>query len=392
MTVGIVGAGQLGRMLALAGYPLGLDCLFLDPSHRAPGGQVAPQIEGAFADRRLLARLARESEVLTFDWENISVEALRKLPKTTRICPPIAALAASQDRVSEKQLFERLKIPTTRWRAVDSRAQLKHAVEEIGLPGVLKTRRLGYDGKGQAVVRNVPDVERAWLQAAGWAESAKPNIPRVKKKLGFADSTQATNGALIYEEYVPFDHEVSIIGARSRNGEIAIYPLNGNIHAGGILRLTRAPYGTPRLHRLAARYLERMLTHFGYVGILTIEFFVRNGRLIANEMAPRVHNSGHWTIEGAATSQFENHLRAILGLPLGSTRSLGHSAMINIIGEMPDRAKLLAESGVHLHDYGKQPRPGRKLGHITVVETTATARDRRARRLLAPLAPETRFP
>jgi 5-(carboxyamino)imidazole ribonucleotide synthase len=366
MTIGIVGAGQLGRMLALAGYPLGLDFRFLDPASNAPGGQVAPQIHGEFTDRKLLAQLARESEVLTFDWENVSVEALRKLPRGTRICPPIDALAASQDRVSEKQLFERLKIPTTRWQAVESRTQLKQAVERIGLPGVLKTRRLGYDGKGQAVVRSIIEVEKAWTE------------------LGMQP--------LLYEEWIPFDCEISIIGARSGSGEMAIYPLNGNVHAGGILRLTRAPFGPPRLHRLAARYLERVLTHFKYRGVLTIEFFVRKGKLVANEMAPRVHNSGHWTIEGAVTSQFENHLRAILDLPLGSTRALGPCAMINLIGEMPPRPALLAEPGLHVHDYGKQPRPGRKLGHCTLVAPSAVSRDRQARRLLTRLAPGVRFP
>jgi 5-(carboxyamino)imidazole ribonucleotide synthase len=366
MTIGIVGAGQLGRMLALAGYPLGLDFLFLDPTAEAPGGQVAPQITGKFTDRRLLAKLARESEVLTFDWENVSVESLRTLPRGTRISPPVAALAVAQDRVAEKQLFERLKIPTTRWQAVESRPQLKRAVETIGLPGVLKTRRLGYDGKGQAVVRSIVDVERAWSELG-----AQP---------------------LIYENWVPFDYEVSIIGARSRRGEMVVYPLNGNVHAGGILRLTRAPFGPPRLHRLAAGYLRAVLSHFGYTGVLTIEFFVRDGKLVANEMAPRVHNSGHWTLEGAVTSQFENHLRAILGLPLGSTQALGHSAMLNLIGSIPPRAGLLAEAGLHLHEYGKAPRPGRKLGHCSLIERTAAARDRRARRLLAVLAPGIPFP
>jgi len=366
MSVGIVGAGQLSRMLALAGYPLGLDFVCLDPAENAPGGQVARQIRGEFTDRGRLAQLARASQVLTFDWENVSVDALRQLPRGTPICPPIAALAASQDRGREKRLFERLKIPTTRWRAVESRTQLKHAVEEIGLPGVLKTRHLGYDGKGQALVRSIVAVDQAW------------------EKLGAQP--------LIYENWIDFDYEVSIIGARRRSGEIAIYPLNGNVHAGGILRLTRAPYGPPALQRLAARYLKRVLTHFRYTGVLTIEFFVRRGVLLANEMAPRVHNSGHWTIEGAVTSQFENHLRAILDLPLGSTKPLGHSAMINFIGMMPSRARWLAETGLHFHDYGKAPRPGRKLGHCTVVEPSAAARDRRARRLLALVAPEVTIP
>jgi 5-(carboxyamino)imidazole ribonucleotide synthase len=368
MTVGIVGAGQLGRMLALAGYPLGLDFLCLDPSRDAPAGQVAPLLHGAFTDRRLLARLGQRCEVVTFDWENVPVTSLRSITRShgARIAPPVAALATGQDRVAEKRLFERLGIPTTRWRAVSSRMQLEHAVEAIGLPGVLKTRRFGYDGKGQVVLRVAADTEAAW-RALG-------NVP------------------LLYEELVPFDCEVSVIGARSTRGELAIYPLCGNVHGAGVLRLTCAPFGPARWQTLAARYLTRLLTHFRYTGILTVEFFVRGGRLIANEMAPRVHNSGHWTIEGAATSQFENHLRAILGLPLGATRALGHSAMINLIGQLPAPSKVLSVEGVHLHDYGKEPRPGRKVGHLTVVEPTARARDARARRLLADLAVSARIP
>ncbi len=366
MTVGIVGAGQLGRMLALAGYPLGLDFLFLDPAAAAPAGQLAPLLQGAFTDQKQLAELAQRAQVLTFDWENVSVDALRTLRGRTRIAPPIPALATAQDRVSEKRLFEKLQIPTTRWRAVSSRSQLTRAIQEIGLPGVLKTRRMGYDGKGQAVVRTARDSDAAW------------NL------LGSAP--------LLYEELIPFDCEVSIIGARSVRGEIAVYPLNGNVHSHGILRLTRAPYGPPRWQRMAADYLNRVLQRFRYTGILTIEFFVRSGKLIANEMAPRVHNSGHWTIEGAVTSQFENHLRAILDLPLGSTRARGYSAMVNIIGNMPARAELLTLEGLHLHDYGKEPRPGRKLGHCTFVSPSAAARDRRARRLLSALAPRVRIP
>jgi 5-(carboxyamino)imidazole ribonucleotide synthase len=368
MTVGLVGGGQLGRMLALAGYPLGLDFLCLDPSSAAPAGQVAPLLKGAFSDRRLLRRLAHACEVLTFDWENVPAASLATVARVhgARICPPIRALATGQDRVAEKRLFERLGIPTTRWRAVSSRAQLAAALGAVGLPGMLKTRRLGYDGKGQAVIRSSADAARAWQQLGA--------VP------------------LLYEEWVPFDCEASIIGARSVSGELAIYPLCGNVHGDGILRLTCAPFGEPRWQRLAARYLTRVLQHFRYTGVLTIEFFVRSGRLIANEMAPRVHNSGHWTIEGAVTSQFENHLRAILDLPLGATRALGHSAMINLIGRMPARARLLSIPGVHLHDYGKQPRPGRKVGHCTVVEPTAARRDARARRLLEDLAVAARIP
>ena len=369
MSVGIIGGGQLGRMLALAGYPLGLDFVFLDPSREAPAGKVAPVLHGAFTDPQVLKWLSRECEVLTFDWENISVEALRKHargPRRARICPPPVALATAQDRVAEKRLFERLGIPTTRWRAVESGAALERAVREVGLPGVLKTRRLGYDGKGQARIRTHQEALRAW-QTLG-------DVP------------------LIYEEWVPFECEVSIIGARSTRGETVFYPLNGNVHADGILRATRAPYGPARWHRSAVDYLTRCLEHFHYTGVLTIEFFVRKGRLIANEMAPRVHNSGHWTIEGSATSQFENHLRAILGLPLGSTRPTGHSAMVNLIGEIPAREWLLEFEGLHLHDYGKQPRPGRKLGHCTLVEASATRRDRLTRQLLGRLAPGVRLP
>ncbi len=366
MTIGVVGGGQLGRMLALAGYPLGLDFLFLDRSPSAPAGQVAPLLCAEFTDFSRLAELGARCGVVTFDWENVPVDALRALAEHCPVRPPIAALATAQDRASEKRLFERLRIPTTRWRSVDSRRELLRAVEAVGLPGVLKTRRLGYDGKGQALVRTHDDLEEAWV------------------RLGAAP--------LLYEEHVPFDFEVSIIGARDRRGETAIYPLCRNTHAQGILRLTRAPCGPARLQALAARHLRRALDHFRYAGVLTIEFFVRGGRLIANEMAPRVHNSGHWTIEGAVTSQFENHVRAIAGLPLGSPAARGHSAMINLIGTLPPRAQLLAHPGVHFHDYGKEPRPGRKLGHCTLVAATARARDGWVRRLLAELAPDIRIP
>ncbi len=361
MTVGVVGGGQLGRMLALAGYPLGLDFLFLDQSADTPAGRVAPMLCGEFTDRALLRQLARRTEVITFDWENISVESLRALGRGVQIAPPLAALAASQDRLAEKQLFGRLGIPTTRYATVDSPAGLRRALRRIGLPGVLKTRRMGYDGKGQAVLRTPEDAEQAL--------ASLPAVP------------------LLYEEFVPFDFEVSILGARNAQGQVAVYPLNGNVHRDGILRVTRAPFGPTALQRRAAAHLRRMLEHFDYRGVLNIEFFVRRGRLVANETAPRVHNSGHWTIEGAETSQFENHLRGVLGLPLGPTRARGHCAMVNLIGAMPERRALLAQPGVHLHDYAKAPRPGRKLGHLTVVAATARQRDLAARRLLQQVEP-----
>ncbi|HEV7986448.1 MAG TPA: 5-(carboxyamino)imidazole ribonucleotide synthase [Steroidobacteraceae bacterium] len=363
MTIGVVGAGQLGAMLALAGYPLGFDFLFLDRTERTPAGRFAPVVTGDFADQGLLRQLAERSEVISFDWENISVDALRAATRSTRtrIAPPLKALAAAQDRLTEKRTFERLAIGTTRFAAVDSLSSLERAIRRIGVPGVLKTRRLGYDGKGQFLLRSAADAGRAWAELG--------SVP------------------LIYEEFVPFEYEVSIIGARGRRGEIVIYPLNRNYHADGVLRLTLAPWQAPRLLRAASASLTRVLEHFRYVGVLAIEFFVHRGRLIANEMAPRVHNSGHWTIEGTLTSQFENHVRAIAGMPLGSTAARGHAAMINLIGAMPAREWLLSEPGLHLHHYGKEPRHGRKLGHCTFVESSPGRRNMRAKALLQQLYP-----
>jgi 5-(carboxyamino)imidazole ribonucleotide synthase len=356
MTVGIVGGGQLARMMALAGYPLGLDFLVLDRDDRTPAAQVAPSLIGAFTDPALLDELARRCEVVTFDWENVPLETLDRMAGRTRVAPPRAALAAARDRLNEKTLFDELRVPTNRYAPVDSLADLRRAVDALGLPGVLKTRRLGYDGKGQRVLREAGDLEAAWLA------------------LGTAP--------LLYEEFVPFDYEVSIIGVRGARGEIRTWPLNRNLHRDGVLRMTRAPWRAPAIEAAAVRHVRRVLRHFDYVGVLTIEFFVRRGALVANEIAPRVHNSGHWTIEGAITSQFENHLRAILGLPLGETAARGHSAMLNLLGRMPDRAVLLREKSLFLHDYGKEARPGRKLGHCTLLERTSADRDRRAASLL----------
>jgi 5-(carboxyamino)imidazole ribonucleotide synthase len=356
MRIGIIGAGQLGQMLALAGYPLAQRFLFLDSSADSPGGQVGPIITGAFDDPASLARLAAETDLVTYEFENVPVAALAALAKSRPCHPPVEALRVSQDRLLEKELFGRLGIPTPAFRAVDSLAELRAAVAAIGLPCVLKTRRLGYDGRGQHYLRRPSDLEAAWKALGG--------VP------------------LILEGFVDFDREVSIIGARSTRGETRCYPLCGNTHREGILRVTLAPATNARLQKVAERHLRRVMDHFGYAGVLTIEFFVQRGRLVANEMAPRVHNSGHWTIEGAVTSQFENHLRAIMGLPLGETRAVGHSAMVNFIGTLPDRDRVLALPGAHHHDYGKAPRQGRKLGHCTIVARTAAERDRTLRRLL----------
>jgi 5-(carboxyamino)imidazole ribonucleotide synthase len=256
----------------------------------------------------------------------------------------------------EKTLFRQLKIPTPEFMAVDSIDDLRAAVENIGLPGVLKTRRLGYDGRGQFYLKKPADIEAAW-QTLG-------TVP------------------LIYEGFVDFTREVSIIGVRSTRGETLFYPLSANTHSQGILRYSIAPYRSASLQKQAETYMRRLLKHLDYAGVLTIEFFVRGGKLIANEMAPRVHNSGHWTIEGAQTSQFENHVRAILGLPLGSTRPNGHSAMMNFIGSIPELGNILRVSGVHFHSYGKEPRPNRKLGHCTINAPSPAARDRALQQLL----------
>jgi 5-(carboxyamino)imidazole ribonucleotide synthase len=356
MRIGIIGAGQLGRMLALAGYPLGLRFVFLDQSTDAPGAQVGRIIPGAFDDPVKLAELAREVDLITFDVENVPVDAVRSIAASKPFLPPVDALGASQDRLSEKTLFRSLKIPTAAFAAVDSLQDLQAAAQKIGIPGVLKTRRLGYDGRGQFFLKTAADIVPAW--------DALGSVP------------------LIYEEFVNFSREVSIIGVRSTTGETRAYPLAANTHSAGILRYSTAPYRSAALQKQAESFLRRVLKHFDYAGVLTIEFFVRRGQLVANEMAPRVHNSGHWTIEGARTSQFENHIRAILGLPLGSTEPIGHSAMLNFIGTIPTPQNILRIPGVHFHSYGKEPRANRKLGHCTVNAPAAAARDRALRQLL----------
>ncbi|HVC37274.1 MAG TPA: 5-(carboxyamino)imidazole ribonucleotide synthase [Gammaproteobacteria bacterium] len=339
--IGIVGAGQLGRMLALAGYPLGLEFVFLDKSTDAPGGQVGRIILGEFNDPQKLSELAASVDILTYDVENVPVEALGDIPKNKTFLPPMAALATGQDRLSEKQLFQALRIPTAKYRSVDSMPDLEEAIHAIGYPAVLKTRRLGYDGRGQRIIHSPAELGSAFNAIGG--------VP------------------LILEEFIDFTREVSIIGVRNRRGQTAFYALAENHHRDGILRLSIAPCPDKKLQSLAQKHARRVMQHFDYAGVFTLEFFVKQGKLIANETAPRVHNSGHWTIEGAVTSQFENHIRAILDLPLGDTSPLGCSAMVNFIGELPPLADILKIPGAHYHDYSKQARPARKLGHATLV-------------------------
>jgi 5-(carboxyamino)imidazole ribonucleotide synthase len=296
------------------------------------------------------------SDRLTFEFENVPAALFDGLPAGISPQPPVLALRCAQDRLFEKELFAELGIDSGPSLPVGDEAGLRAAVEALGLPAVLKTRRLGYDGKGQAVLREDADLPAAWAQLGG-----RP---------------------LLLERFVPFDFEVSLVGVRGADGEKAFYPLARNHHEDGILRYSLAPWEDEGLFGQAREALERIMEHFSYVGVLTVEFFVSAGRLLANEIAPRVHNSGHWTIEGAETSQFENHLRAVAGWPLGSVAPRGHSAMVNFIGAMPAGERVLAIEGAHLHDYQKAPRPGRKLGHATVRQDEPAARDRGLRDLL----------
>jgi 5-(carboxyamino)imidazole ribonucleotide synthase len=359
VTIGILGGGQLGYMLALAGYPLGLHFRFLDPSPEAPVGRIATRITAQFTDRPALKKFAAGLELVTYEFENVPVEAARFLAELVPVLPPPAALEAAQDRLNEKHLFQKLGIATTEFAAVADRDALDSAVHKIGLPAVLKTCRMGYDGKGQWILRRPEDVRAA--------ENELPEANTAARKHSGAEG--ADQGApFLLERLVPFSRELSILAVRGRTGETAVYPLVENHHREGILRLSLAPAQQldRALEHAAEDAARRVCDALQYVGVLAIEFFEHEGRLLANEMAPRVHNSVHWTIEGAITSQFENHLRAVVGLPLGSTNALGCSAMLNLIGDVPDPAEVLTVRDAHLHLYGKSARAGRKLGHVTL--------------------------
>ncbi len=360
MTIGILGGGQLGYMLALAGYPLGLHFRFLDPSPEAPVGRVATRITAKFTDRSALKKFAQGLALVTYEFENVPVEAAQFLAERVPVLPAPAALEVAQDRLKEKQLFQKLGVATTEFAAVANRGVLDFAVQQIGLPAILKTCRMGYDGKGQWILRNAQDVSRAKDELP--LERSAPLTKRAK-----AEALQHA-AAFILERFVPFSRELSILAVRGRTGETAVYPLIENHHREGILRLSLAPAPRlePAIQRMAEDAARRISESLQYVGVLAIEFFEHQGRLLANEMAPRVHNSGHWTIEGAVTTQFENHLRAVTGQPLGATSAVGCSAMLNLIGEVPDSSEVLAVRDAHLHLYGKTPRAGRKLGHVTL--------------------------
>ena len=344
-TVGILGGGQLARMMALSAAPLGLRFLVLDTAADACAGQFAPMVVGDYTDEAALAEFASKIDVATFDFENVPAESAQWLATRVPVFPSPRALAVAQDRLAEKTLFRELGIPVPDFADIDSRAALDAAVVTLGTPCILKTRRLGYDGKGQFRIKSPADVDAAW-DALG---------------------AQAGTGGLILEGFVAFEREMSGVAVRGQDGEFRAWPLTENWHVDGVLSASLAPAQVdPALARTAIDYARRLAERLDYVGVFALELFCRDGGLLANELAPRVHNSGHWTLEGAETSQFQNHLRAVLGLPLGSTAMLGHACMLNWIGAMPEAGPVLAEPGGHWHDYGKEPRAGRKVGHATV--------------------------
>lgn len=352
LTVGILGGGQLARMMVLAGAPLGLRFELYDPAADACSGPLAPLTVGAFEDRQALADFAAKVDVVTFDFENVPADSAQFLADRVPVYPPPAALAVAQDRLSEKTLFQQLGIPLPAFADIRSRDELAAKAAEFGLPCILKTRRLGYDGKGQFRLRSEADIDAAW-DALG---------------------AQVERTGLILEGFVAFQREVSVVAVRGRDGSFEAWPITGNWHVDGVLSASVAPAVLSAAEQQAAiGYARCVAEHLQYVGVFALELFCRDGELLANEMAPRVHNSGHWTIEGSETSQFENHLRAVLGLPLGSTRMLGHACMLNWLGRMPDPLPVLAQASGHWHDYGKESREGRKVGHATLRDDDAAA-------------------
>ncbi|MBZ9538970.1 5-(carboxyamino)imidazole ribonucleotide synthase [Modicisalibacter tunisiensis] len=340
MRIGIVGGGQLGRMLAEAGAGFDARFTFLDPGEAPCAALHGDHLRAAWDDAAARERLIAVSDVITFEFENIDAEVVARLADERPAFPPAQALATARDRWAEKTLFRDLDIPLPPVAAIDSQADLDAAVADIGLPAVLKTRTLGYDGKGQKMLREAGDVAGAFAELGG--------VP------------------MVLEGFIDFDHEVSVIAVRGRDGEVRVWPLARNEHRQGMLHCSVPQPGHPQQAR-AEDYARRVMERLDYVGVMAFEFFVAGDGLLANEIAPRVHNSGHWSIEGAVTSQFENHLRAIAGLPLGDTARLVPCAMLNVIGALPERDAVLAIPGTRWHDYGKAPRPGRKIGHVTVL-------------------------
>ena len=344
-TIGVVGGGQLGRMLAMAAAQLGYRTHIYAPDEDPPAAAVAAAFtRGKFDDEEKLARFAGSVDVATYEFENIAAGPLGALADKVPLFPPRAALETAQDRLTEKQFALAHGGRPARFEPVDSRAELDAAIERIGLPAILKTRRFGYDGKGQAKIGAPGEADHAW--------AAVRRAPSV------------------LEAFVDFSAEFSILLCRGRSGETVFWDAPRNVHSDGILRRSEVPT-EPRLGQAVAegRALARSIAEaLDYVGVLTLEFFADADGAVFNEMAPRVHNSGHWTTEGSLTSQFENHVRAICGLPLGATELVvPRVEMENLIGDDVERwCELLADRTAHLHLYGKrEARPGRKMGHVT---------------------------
>ena len=343
-------------MLALEGIPLGHRFTFLEPAPDPPAGALGTVVAASYDDPAGLARVAAASDVVTYEFENVPADSVAYLAARLPALPPPAALQVAQDRRAEKRMFRKLGIATPPFQDFDAPEELDAALAVTGLPAVIKTRRLGYDGKGQAVVRSAAEA---------------------------AAAVDVLGPGLIAERFIDFDRELSILAVAGREGDRAFYPLTENHHRDGILRACYAPAPgvTPALQAGAEDLAGRVIDRLKYVGVLAIELFHVNGRLLANEMAPRVHNSGHWTLNGAGASQFENHIRAVTGFPLAAPRHTGLSVMINIIGELPDPGALAAIPGAHLHLYDKVPRPGRKLGHVNVTGGDGAAVWEAARRV-----------
>ena len=341
MKIGVLGAGQLGRMLALAGLPLEMSFSFYDTSG-APSVGLGEVIVDKGGSGSELDKFLQQVDVVTYEFEHLPLELTKAIESKKPLHPSSESIRVCQNRIKEKALFKELGIPTAEYRIATNAKELESAAEELGCPVVAKSVTEGYDGKGQAVLRDSAEAEAAW--------------------------TAINHDSLIVESFVNFSRELSIIAARSTSGEVAFYPLAENSHHEGILRysIAPAPKVSEPIQRQAQEYIKALLNELNHVGILTLELFETADGLLANEMAPRVHNSGHWSIEGAASSQFENHLRAITGLPLGDTQANKPTCMINIIAEKGDKESILKLPYAHLHLYGKSERKGRKLGHVTV--------------------------
>ena len=357
-------------MLGLAGVPLGMQFRFLEPAADCPASRLGEIIRTPYDDPEGLERFAQDLGFATYEFENVPVQTARWLEERVALAPGARALEVAQDRIREKTTLRDLGVPVQAFASISSASEIAAAVERVGLPAVLKTRRMGYDGKGQRVLRGngvgVASVQEAW--------DALGRVP------------------CILEAFVPFEAEVSQVAVRARRAgggaHHAFWPLTQNEHRAGILWKSEAPApcdGDGSLAAMARTHVQRLMDELDYVGVIAVEFFVAHGALMANEIAPRVHNSGHWTIDGAETSQFENHLRAVTGLPLGSTDLRSACIMFNLVGKLPLSSRVLAQSGAHLHLYGKSARAGRKVGHVTLTGQDPAALQQAAAALAAAL-------